>query len=312
VTAPREDRRAPGEEPRERHVRVNGVDLCLFEWGGDGPLLLFSHATGFHARCWDEVIRRLPGRRAIAIDMRGHGRSEKPPVEYDWRHFGDDVTELVRALDLGGIVAVGHSMGGHSVTYAAGRETARFAALLLVDPVIRSRAGYQEASAVQDQVREDASGSSFVARRRNEWASVEEMVERFAGRTPFSRWEPQVLRDYCRYGLLPAPGSAGYVLACPPDVEAAIYAHAGRTDVYDVIPRITVPVRVLRAPPAGPGAAPFSGSPTSADLASHFAHGEDVLLPDATHFIPMESPALVARHVVEMVDRAGRAGAAGR
>ncbi len=306
MTPPPDSRRPPGEEPAERRISVNDVDLCIFEWPGDGPPLLFAHATGFHARCWDEVIRRLPGRRAISIDMRGHGRSEKPAdADYDWRHFGDDVTALVRALDLARIVAVGHSMGGHSVTYAAGREPERFSALLLVDPVIRTREGYREAAIAQ--TREDVSNSSFVARRRNEWASVDEMVDRFAGRVPFSRWDPQVLRDYCRHGLLPAPGGEGFVLACPPAVEAAIYAHAGRTDVYDVIPRIQVPVRVLRAPPAAPGAAAFSGSPTAPDLAAHFAHGEDLPLPDATHYIPMESPALVARHAAEFADRAGAA-----
>jgi pimeloyl-ACP methyl ester carboxylesterase len=302
VTAPRDDRRPPGEEPVERHLRVNDVDLCVFEWPGDGPPLLFSHATGFHARCWDEVIRRLPGRRAIAVDMRGHGRSEKPAaVPYDWRHFGDDVTALVGALDLTRTVAIGHSMGGHSVTYAAGREPERFGALLLVDPVIRTPEGYREAASAL--AREDASDSSFVARRRNEWASPEEMIERFAGRPPFNRWDPRVLDDYCRYGLLPAAGGEGFVLACPPAVEAAIYAHAARTDVYDVIPNIRVPVRVLRAPAAPPGAAPFTGSPTAPDLAAHFARGEDVLLEASTHFIPMESPALVAGHVAEIAGR---------
>ncbi len=291
-------RRPPGEEPRDTRAAVNGVDLCVFDWPGDGPPLLFAHATGFHARCWDEVIRRLPGRRALAVDMRGHGRSDRPTPPYEWSQMGEDVTALVGALDLHGIVAVGHSMGGHSVTYAAGHAPDRFGALLLVDPVIRSPEGYRAAAA--EQQREDAGGSSFVARRRNQWASVEEMVERFAGGPPFGAWDPQVLRDYCRYGLLPAPGGDGFVLACPPAIEADIYAHAALTDVDDAVARIAIPVRVLRAPPASPGAGAFSGSPTDPGLASRFAHGEDVLLPGASHYIPMESPALVARHVAEM------------
>ena len=42
-------------EPAQSRRRVNGVELCLFEWGagrrGQGPTLFFAHATSFHARC---------------------------------------------------------------------------------------------------------------------------------------------------------------------------------------------------------------------------------------------------------------------
>ncbi|MEX2229878.1 MAG: alpha/beta hydrolase [Dehalococcoidia bacterium] len=298
-------RRPDGEQPVELRVHANGVELCAFEWAGDsaadGPTLLFVHATGFHARCWDEVIRRLPGWRAYAVDMRGHGRSERPDEPYDWARFGDDLTALVSKLDLSRIVGVGHSMGGHSVTYAAGRERDRFAALVLVDPVIGL-------TTRPDVAVGESPSSSFVARRRNEWASPEEMIERFASRPPFNDWEPAVLDDYCRYGLLPL-AEGGFELACPPLVEADVYAHAGRTDVSDAIARITVPVRVIRAP-AQPDAAPgepraFTASPTAPDLASRFAHAEDVPLDRGTHFIPMEAPALVGAHVAEMASRLG-------
>lgn len=294
-------RRPEDEQPVQSRVTANGVELCVFEWPGEGPPLLFVHATGFHARCWDGVIRRLPGRRAFAADMRGHGRSERPHVPYSWVRFGEDLTALVRELDLSDFVGVGHSMGGHSVTFAAGREPARFAALVLVDPVIGTTA--------RPDAPEGASpSSSFVARRRNEWASPEEMIERFAARPPFSDWDPAVLDDYCRYGLLPR-AEGGFELACPPLVEADVYANAGRTDLSDEVARITVPVRVIRAPgqpPAAPGQPrAFTSSPTDPDLASRFADAVDVPLDHGTHFIPMESPALVARHVEEVASRIG-------
>ena len=41
----------------------------------------------------------------------------------------------------------------------------------------------------------------------------------------------------------------------------------------------------------------LAASPTAADLASRFAHGRDVLLPEATHFIPMEVPETVAEEI---------------
>lgn len=272
---------------------MNGVDLQLYEWPGDGPVVFFAHATGFHARCWDRVIERLPGIRAYALDMRGHGRSEKPAPPYPWVNFGKDVAAVARQLGLNAALGVGHSKGGHAVTLAASLEPGIFGKLLLVDPVIVPRGAYGGRA---------GEGDHFAARRRNNWSSPGEMFERFSGREPFSRWAPEVLRDYCEYGLLPNPEGEGFVLACPPQIEAATYAGAYTMDIYPAIESLTIPVRVLRARPRTEGGPmDMSSSPTTPDLASHFANGEDVALPGHSHFIPMEDPALVARHVLEML-----------
>ena len=301
VSPPSEDRRPPDEQPRQFDVNGDGVRLVGFEWAGDGPPLLFAHATGFHARVWDEVIRSLPGRRAIALDLRGHGRSDQPSIEdggsaYTWANFGRDVAAVTRTLALESVVAVGHSMGGHSVTMAAILEPARFAALTLIDPVIARVIRAPDA---------ERGAPSFVARRRDRWSSVEEMVERFSGREPHSRWHPQVLRDYCRYGLLPHP-EGGFRLACPPRTEATIYA-MGSHDLHDEIAGLEIPARVLRArerDTSNPAAA-FDGSPTDPAVASWFRNGEDVSLPEYSHFIPMEAPGLVAGHIAEVAALVG-------
>lgn len=283
------------DTPRAFRVRGDGVELQAYEWSGEEPTVLFAHATGFHARCWDEVIRRLPGVRAVAIDMRGHGLSEKPAPPYRWPAFGRDLAAAARELGLRGALGVGHSKGGYAVTHAAAIEPGAFAALLLVDPVIGPR-GYRRSMAEDEH---------FAARRRNTWASPEEMFERFRGRAPFSDWDPAVLRDYCTYGLVPNPDGDGYVLACPPRIEAAVYAGAYNgaddEDIYAAIEALRVPVRVLRARPRAEDAmTDMSGSPTAPDLARHFPLGEDVPVPQYSHFIPMEDPGFVARQVREM------------
>ena len=293
--------RPAGEQPREFRRAVNGITLVGFEWEGAGDPILLAHATGFHARVWDEVARRLPGRRVIALDLRGHGRSSKPAPPYHWHLFGEDVARLVADLGLQRIVGVGHSMGGHTVADAAIQRPDRFATLVLIDPTIFAI----------DRDAPPGGGFEFVARRRNEWASPDEMIERFAPRFPFSVWQPQALRDYATYGLLPAPASdggasGGYVLACPPLVEAAVLA--GRdspgADILPALGSITIPVRVLRAraPEPGESPAPFTASPTMPGLASRFPHATDVSLPHLSHFIPMEAPDLVARHIIEAAD----------
>lgn len=305
MTEPQTDalpRRPEGETPREFSRQVNDVTIVGFEWEGDGPPILLAHATGFHARVWDEVVRRMPSRRVIALDLRGHGRSSKPAPPYSWHLFGQDVALLLDDLDLSHVIGVGHSMGGHTIADAAILRPERFDALVLVDPTIFP---------IERNAARNGNAFDFVAKRRNEWASPEEMIERFAPRFPFNLWQPEALRDYAVHGLLPAPadpseGGAALVLACPPLVEAAVLA--GRdsegADILPVLDRITMPVRVLRAraPEPGETPAPFTASPTAPDLASRLPDAVDVYLPHLSHFIPMEAPDLVARQIIEVAE----------
>jgi pimeloyl-ACP methyl ester carboxylesterase len=49
-----------------------------------------------------------------------------------------------------------------------------------------------------------------------------------------------------------------------------------------------------------PGKFDLAASPTAPDLASRFAHGREVVLPEASHFIPMEEPEMVAAEIGKM------------
>jgi lipase len=135
-------------------------------------------------------------------------------------------------------------------------------------------------------------------RRRNHWKSPDEMFERFHKRQPFAAWRPEVLRDYCEFGVLAQDGE--YALACPPQVEAAIYASskAPEADPYLAISAITLPVTVMRAGRVRSGdGLDLAASPTAPDLARKFRWGRDVLLGERSHYIPMEAPEVVAQEI---------------
>lgn len=270
--------------PVEHRFPVNGIEIALWEWPGEDPAVFFCHATGFHARCWDQAIAHLPGRHCYAIDARGHGHSGKPSPPYRWRAFGEDVAAIASQLNLSAAIGVGHSMGGHSVTLAAALRPGTFSALLLLDPVIRSRKEYVG----------PWKQAEFVSKRRNRWASPQEMYSRFESRQPFDAWDRNVLRDYCDYGLL--PDGDGFVLACPPEIEAAIYENspAPESNIYAEIESIRIPVHVVRAGKQLDPANFMASSPTAPDLASNFAHATDLCDAEHSHFIPMEAPALTA------------------
>jgi pimeloyl-ACP methyl ester carboxylesterase len=264
-----------------RAVPSEDQQIAVWEWEGAGPPLLFAHATGFHGRCWDRIIAEFPGRRCLAVDSRGHGRSTKPEPPCHWRAFGRDLAAVAAHFDLRGATGVGHSMGGHITTQVAALRPETYRALLLVDPTIFPPEYYGT----------EPPDAHFTLRRRNRWASAEEMFLRFHNRMPFANWRPEILRDYCEYGLLP-DGDA-FILACPPAVEASIYLNSKEpaSDIYPEIAGVRHPVIVLRAGRTrDSGVFDLSASPTSPTLASAFPNAREIVLEGASHYIAMESP----------------------
>lgn len=291
--------------PVEASFQAKGARIAYVEWGArSDPAVFLIHATGFHARVWDQTVAALPkGLRVIAVDIRGHGRSEKTGPMGDWTVPAQDIAELIEHLELKDAIGAGHSMGGHLLVQIAATHPNAFKRLVLIDPVMLPPEIY-----ASPHVTALPPGTVHpVARRRNAWDSWQQMFDAFKARHPYSLWREDVLADYCRYGLVPAPSGRGFELACPPAIEASIYmGHAGR-DIYALASRVKVPVVVLRAKPREPGPrdlTDFAASPTWEGVASSFAHGRDVPLPHLTHFIPMQDPALTARFIIDENARA--------
>lgn len=273
--------------PIEHRIRTPVLEIAAWEWPGTEPAVFLAHANGFHGRIWDRTIAELAGRRCIAVDLRGHGRSDKPAPPYAWRELGADLAAVGRVMGIAGALGVGHSLGGHAVAVAAALSPSMFGALLLLDPVIFA----------PDVYRQPALPPHFAARRRQRWASPQALRERLQGSAPFSRWRGDVLVDYCRWGLLPASDGDDWTLACPPAVEGAIYdaSAAPATDIADLLPRIAVPARVIRAGRLlQSGTWDMEASPTDPRLAERLPRGVDTHLPRHTHFFPQEVPELVA------------------
>jgi pimeloyl-ACP methyl ester carboxylesterase len=296
------DSRAQPTEPRLHRTAANGITMAYWEWHaelrGQGPTLWLAHATGFHGRVWDRMIGELAQpRHVIAIEQRGHGRSEA--TEFDtWDVFGHDQAELAAKLDLQGAVGVGHSMGAHALVQAAALQPDRFSRLLLIDPVMGAPADYHQPHAPHGTLHPSAG-------RKNHFDSAQAMFDRFADRPPYVVFDRQALMDYCEYGLRPADSGTGFQLACAPGFEGKVYPLARQHPaIYAAIRALQIPVLVVRARPQDPSIKPWDplGSPTWPGLAQEFRQGRDLHLVDKTHFLPMEDPALAARLVDEALE----------
>ena len=281
--------------PVTRSVRVNGVQMTYYEWrakpGNHEAPLLFAHATGFHGRTFDAIAELFPDRRVIALDLRGHGRSEGEPIE-DWRVISDDVNAFLDQLRIRRAVGVGHSMGAHTLVQCASERADAFSRLVLFDPVILAPEFYADTRALFT-----SEAPHPAIRRKRDFASPEAMMERFAPRDPYCLFAPRVFEDYCRHGLRQTEGG-GWELACSPEMEASVYGSSrSNSTIHEAAKAVAIPTLVVRAKQTG--ANDFKGSPTWPKLAALFPKGEDLYRPDRTHFHPFEDPADAARIIAE-------------
>jgi pimeloyl-ACP methyl ester carboxylesterase len=98
---------------RHRFVSANGARFHVAE-AGAGPLVVLLHGFPQMWWCWRAQLPALAdaGYRAVAMDLRGYGASDKPPRGYDAPTLAADVAAVVRSLGADDAVLVGHDLGG--------------------------------------------------------------------------------------------------------------------------------------------------------------------------------------------------------
>ncbi|HJP75052.1 MAG TPA: alpha/beta fold hydrolase [Pseudonocardiaceae bacterium] len=119
--------------PALHRVRLADHETLVAQRGTAGPPVVLVHALGLDWRMWQPVLDTLAvGRRIFAYDVRGHGAAAGAPVPGDMARLGADFHELLDALDLDSVHAVGLSYGGGVVQSAAVRAPERIASLSLL------------------------------------------------------------------------------------------------------------------------------------------------------------------------------------
>jgi pimeloyl-ACP methyl ester carboxylesterase len=115
-------------------INRDGVRLACREFGGEGPAVLLLHGLAGHADEWAQTALWLTARyRVVALDARGHGRSERLPGEVSRDSLVADAAFVVERLRLQPVVVVGQSVGGLTALSLAARRPDVVRALVLVD-----------------------------------------------------------------------------------------------------------------------------------------------------------------------------------
>ncbi len=117
----------------ETFVRNGEVRLYYRAAGAGEPPLVFVHGGGVDHSTWDEHLEHFaPRHRVVAMDLRGHGRSDPAPP-YTSDNFRDDLAALIRQLDLAPAVVIGASRGAGIANRVAVDYPGLVRALVFID-----------------------------------------------------------------------------------------------------------------------------------------------------------------------------------
>jgi len=264
---------------KQKTLSFAGLNLAYYDSEGDKPPLLFCHANGYSAGCYQYYFNRLKADyRVLALDFAGHGKSEMSLDFHNWYFFRDQILALLEKESLSHITTVGHSLGGAASLLASVKEPERFESLIVWDPVILGLKMVTLAKIFGNPLARGA------AKRRPNFSSLE-LVRRSYKKFPaFANFEPSIYEDYLTHCFRKVGKLDEVMLCCDPRVESKIFSHAHYL-VYLQFYRITKKTHVI---------IPENYNVCSPSLAKMITrnHKESsvTIWKEATHFFPFEIP----------------------
>ncbi len=118
--------------------RTEGT-LAYTDYAGSGPLVLMFPGLGALRSEYRFLAPALEaaGFHAVAVDLRGHGRSSVPWSAYDVPSVGSDILALIDYLKAGAAHIIGNSFAGGAAVWAAAERPESVRSLVLIGPSVR-------------------------------------------------------------------------------------------------------------------------------------------------------------------------------
>lgn len=265
---------------------TDSVPIVVHDFGGVGPPVLLSHATGFHAHCYEPIAHGLTGHHhVLGLDHRGYGDAGTvDPSTLEWTQYGGDALAAARHVhqrDGTAMIGVGHSMGGASLLMAAMVEPGLFRALVVFEPIVFPPPDPDGPPRPENPL---AGGAR---KRRAGFDSFESALENFASKPPMNSFHPDALAAYVAHGFRPAD-DGGVTLKCLPEHEARTYETGGTSGAWEMLGEVAVPVWVVSGAPA-----PFQPSSFAHRVAEQIPGATYVQYDELGHFGPLERPDII-------------------
>jgi pimeloyl-ACP methyl ester carboxylesterase len=130
-----ETKSAEVNEPDGRILKLPGGEMQVVERGPrTAPPIVLIHCFTCAINWWNEMMPRLDrAHRVIAVDLRGHGGSEKPTSGYSIPDQADLVAQALGRLGVRDAEVIGHSLGGGVAVALAERSPELVERVVIVD-----------------------------------------------------------------------------------------------------------------------------------------------------------------------------------
>jgi hypothetical protein len=121
-----------------RFADFNGVKVRYQSFGKGDEALIFVHGWTCNSDFWKAQFNLYGNRRVIAIDLPGHGESDKPETDYTMDFFAESIKAVMDEADVKRAVLVGHSMGTPVIRQFYRLYPKKVLGLIIVDGSLRS------------------------------------------------------------------------------------------------------------------------------------------------------------------------------
>lgn len=274
---------------REQFYDAGGTRTRAIEAGEGEPLLLL-HGTGGHAETYQRNVAPLAKHfRVFALDMIGHGFTDRPDLTYSLDDYADHIVAFIDALGLERAHISGESLGAMVAAWVAIRNPDRVRKIVMNTGILArpDEKGLAEIGDLGQRTKALADDLSFATvRRRMEW-----LVH-----------DPEAMTDetvQCRYRIYSQPGMMDTVLRIMNSIQAIVRGTSDK-DYFEpgIMKKITCPTMVLWTE-HNPGQSAELARSVLGDIPDAEFH----LLSDSAHWPQFENPEEFNRLHVDFLNR---------
>lgn len=264
--------------------------------------LHFLHGNGFAVCTYRRFLSYFEdGYNLTLQEAAGHGLSPAGKQFVGWNgtaeRFAQSVTARLPQWPKTERIGMGHSFGGCMTALMSARHPELFDRLVLLDPAMfPPRLLWLMRGAKLAGLRSQTPLAKQAKRRRTQWESFAQVKANFEGRGTFKGWQNECLEDYIRYAIRHDETTGLYHLACPPWMEAAIFASYPK-GLWQAVRTIKVPTVIVQ------GEDTYSYFQEAYRLAAHINPNISVVSAQGAHCFMQEHPEQTARLVRDILQQ---------
>jgi pimeloyl-ACP methyl ester carboxylesterase len=124
--------------PEDRFAKLDGMRVHYQNYGKGEEAIVFVHGWTCNLNFWKANVPAFVGKtRVIAVDLPGHGQSDKPEVAYSMDLFARSIDAVLQDAGVRRVTLVGHSMGTPVIRQFYRNYPNKTRALVIVDGPLR-------------------------------------------------------------------------------------------------------------------------------------------------------------------------------